>query len=87
MIDGRHGGVFFPQDRTYVNTTDMARLIAAALGTRTWFSSSAGFAVRCMEPFVTKAKKAFGSLIYEDCEQFDFCYCRVNFENAVRGSV
>lgn len=87
VVDEGHSGVFFPQNREYVNTTDMAKLMANALGRRVWFSRLAGLAIKMMMPFVSKVKKAFGSLTYKDCEQFDFCYCEETFSDSVTRSV
>ncbi len=87
VIEREEAGVFFPQNRAYVNTTDMVRVIAKTLGRRILFSRLAGVAVNAMVPFVGAARKAFSSLIYQDCEQHGFCYCKDNFEESVRKSV
>ena len=87
VVDEGHAGVFCPQNREYVNTTDMAKLMANALGRKVWFSRLAGVAINIMMPFVSKVKKAFGSLTYKDCEPFDFCYCEESFSDSVTRSV
>lgn len=86
-IDKKFNGVFFPQNREYVNTTEIARLMSNAVGRRVWFSRLAGLLVTILIPFVSAAGKAFGSLIYRDCEQFDFCYCEESFAESVSGSI
>ena len=35
----------------------------------------------------SKLRKAFGSLTYQDMEDFDFVYCAVGFEDSIRRSV
>lgn len=87
LIDRQIGGTFFPQNKDYVNTTEMATLIAAALNKRVWFSRLAGLAIRMLIPIFSKAKKAFATLIYKDLEAFDFSYCEEDFSASVRGSV
>lgn len=74
-IDEGESGLFFPQDRDYMQTSQMARTIAGTLGRRVFFCRLAGFAVRLMIPFLSIAKKAFGSLIYRDTERHDYRYC------------
>ena len=87
VIDRELGGLYMPQNKEYVNTTCMARLIAEALGKKTCFSRLCGLAVRIIIPFVSKAKKAFASLTYEGCEDFDWCYCTESFEDSVKNSI
>lgn len=87
MVDRGCGGVFFPQNRDYVNTTDMARVMAKSRQRGLWFSRLAGLGVKMLMPLSSKARKAFSTLIYQDCEQFDFCYCVEDMETSVRNSL
>lgn len=87
VIDRKDAGIFCPQNREYVNTTHMARLIAQNAGRKVWFSRLAGGAVRGMIPLVCVARKAFATLIYENFEKHDFCYCEENFEDSIRHSL
>lgn len=75
-IDLNLGGVFFPQNREYVATINLAKEIAVKLNKRIYFSFLLGIAVWILKIFSKKLKKAFGSLIYQDTEDFDFSYCR-----------
>ena len=65
----------------------MVRLIAKNINRTILFSHIAGFAVNLLIPYVGKAKKAFASLIYEDCEKHNFDYCIENFEDSVKKSI
>ena len=87
VIDGEEAGVFFPQNREYVNTTEMVKIMAKTLNRRVFFSRLAGVAVGAMVLVVGMARKAFSTLIYQDCEKHDFCYCEDSFEESVRKSV
>ena len=87
IVDDKIGGVFCPQNREYVNTTDLARLIARNKGKKVWFSRVAGLAVIMFRPFMGMLQKAFGTLIYKDSEQFDFKYCVTDFEDSVKKSL
>lgn len=83
VIDHGYSGLFCPQNRDYVNTTQMARHISKTINSPVCFSRLAGIAVKCILPFYGKARKAFGTLIYQDCEQFGFCYCKENLEESI----
>ena len=74
-IDEDLGGLYFPQNRTPVSTMELASEIAEKRGLKLYFSYLLGAAVFCFRPFVRKLKKAFGSLIYSDTEDFDYRYC------------
>ena len=88
-IDHELCGVYFPQNKEYVRTVDMARIIAAQLEKKRYFSVMLGWGVFILRPFVSVAKKGFGTLIYKDMESFDFCYCNTDnkesFEESMRG--
>lgn len=71
-------GVYFPQNRNYVSTKELAKNIAAKMDKKIYMSFLCGFAVFLFRPFVKKLKKAFGTLIYVDTEDFDFSYCVVD---------
>lgn len=74
-VDLRLSGLYFPQDKEYVSTMDLARRIASKLGKRIYFSVICGIVVSILKIFSSKFRKAFGSLIYKDTEDFDFIYC------------
>lgn len=87
VIEKGCGGVFCPQNREYVNTTEMAKVMAQTLQRRVLFSKLAGFGIKMLIPVFPKAKKAFSTLIYRDCEQFDFSYCQEDLAESVRNSI
>ena len=84
-IDKRLGGLYFPQNREYVCTMDMAREIAAGIGKKIRFDYVTGVGVRILRLFLPVARKAFGSLIYDMEEVKD--YCIISNEESVRRSV
>lgn len=73
-VDYERSGVYFPQNREYVSTMDMAKGIAEAIGKKIHFEVLTGWAVCVLRLFYPAAKKGFGSLIYKDTEDFDFSY-------------
>ena len=86
-VDKGISGVYFPQNREYVQTSAMAYVIARAMEKKLRMTAFMGFCVCAVCPFVDVAKKAFGSLIYKDTEAFDYSYCEVTFEDSVYKSV
>lgn len=87
VIEKKCSGVFFPQNRECANTTEIARIMAKVLQRKVFFSRLAGLGVKLLIPVFGKAKKAFSTLIYKDCEQFDYCYCKEDLESSVRKSI
>lgn len=87
VVDNGWFGVFCPQNREYVNTTHMAKIMAGALGRRVWFSRMAGAAMKMLLPVFGTARKAFSTLIYKDWEQHDFCYCIETTDASLRDSI
>ena len=86
-IDGELFGLFFPQNKKYVKTLDMARVIATKLQKKRWFSILLGGGVALIRPFVPIAKKGFGTLIYLDTEDFDYIYCVIDNDESIQCSV
>lgn len=64
-IDQELDGLYFPQDKEYVKTIDLAKDIAKKMNKRIYFSFLFGFGVIILRPFIGKFKKAFGNLIYK----------------------
>lgn len=85
-VDLRLDGVYFPQNSEYMNTTDLARWIAAANGKKLRCSRLLGLCARCLMPFSSTVQKAFGTLIYQDLEVLGYQYCLKENEASVRMS-
>lgn len=73
-VDRELSGVYFPQNREYVSTMDMAHGIAGAMHKKIRAEYVTGLGVCVLRLFFPLAKKGFGSLIYKDTEDFDFAY-------------
>lgn len=74
-IDKNLQGIYFPQNEKSQSTKELARDIAKSKNKKIYFSVLLGLAVIIFRPFITKLKKAFGTLVYEGTEDFDFEYC------------
>lgn len=86
-IDRQLSGVFFPQNKEYVTTMDMAKGISASLNKKRYFSVLLGFCIFMVRPFISVAKKGFGTLIYKDMEDFNFEYSVVCNTDSFKNSI
>lgn len=86
-IEKQLSGVFFPQNREYVATMDMARVIASSINKKIYFEYITGLFVCILRFFYPTARKGFGSLIYRDTEEFDFSYVVTENEQSFINSV
>ena len=75
------------QNAQYTETSHMATQIAEKLEKPLRLNRALGWMVDLAKPFVGMLKKAFGTLIYQDCEEFDFSYCTVDMDESFRDSV
>lgn len=65
LIEGGEGGIFCPQDRDFVNTSDMIRAIAQAQGKHLVLLPGLAWGMGLLRPFTGAVDKAFGSLCYD----------------------
>lgn len=63
LIDNRSGGLFFPQNADYVNTSEMVRLIAEAHEKKIVMTKLFNPLLRLLN--VSTVNKVFGDLVYE----------------------
>ena len=63
LIDNRSGGLFFPQNEEYVNTSEMVRLIAEVHGRRVVMTKLFNPLLRLLN--VSTVNKVFGDLVYD----------------------
>jgi len=65
MIDNEERGLFFPQNKEYVKTSEMVRLIAEAHGKRIILTKMFNTILKIMGLKLGLIKKVFGNLVYE----------------------
>ncbi len=63
LLSGK-GGLYFPQNREYVNTTDLVRHVARCHDKRIRMLGGFGWLLKRLEKKVSLVSKVFGSLIY-----------------------
>lgn len=65
MIVNEERGIFFPQNREYVGTSELVKLIAEAHGKSIVLTKLFNPMLKLMGNFVGQVNKAFGNLVYE----------------------
>lgn len=81
MIDNEARGVFFPQNKEYVKTTELVKTIAEVYGKKMRLTKVFNGLIRCCSKKVSAINKVFGSLVYEkemsNYQNFKYCICDV----------
>ena len=86
-IDSGLCGVYFPQNHTYVCTSDMAKYIATSLNKKIHFEYLTALIICLLRLCVPLVQKGFGSLVYRDTEDFNYSYITIDNEASIVKSV
>ncbi|MCM1185638.1 MAG: NAD-dependent epimerase/dehydratase family protein [Lachnoclostridium sp.] len=86
-VEWEKEGIFVPQNKEYVNTDKMVKLLGKQMGKKIYMSYCLGAMVRLASPFLKMLRKAFGSLVYNETPDADFSYCIVDFETSIQCSI
>ena len=83
LIDNRSGGVFFPQNAEYVNTSEIVRLIAEFHGKKIVMTKLFNPLLRLLN--VSVVNKVFGNLMYEmSMSSFESDYRICGFRESIK---
>ena len=85
MIDNETRGIFFPQNKEYVKTTELVKTIAEVYGKKMRLTKVFNPLIRWGSKKVPVINKVFGSLVYEKemSDYQDFEYCRSHFKQTI----
>lgn len=72
LVESGQGGLYFPQNKAYVSTDELAREVAKAHGRRLWQPGGLGWLLRALSPSVSTVGKVFGDLTYDREMSADF---------------
>ena len=87
LLQSGEGGTFCPQNREYVNTSQLVRRIAQVQGKRLVLIPGFGWALSLLRHMTPAVDKAFGSLCYDHAlSQYTQNYCLWDFPASVRES-
>lgn len=86
LIEHEDSGIFYPQNREYVTTSELARMIAACHNKKLRLTGIFNPVIRACGRFVGIVNKVFGSMAYEKgmSEYWEYQYCVVDFEESIR---
>lgn len=87
VIDHAMGGVFYPQNQEYMRTDAMIQALAQHMGRKIQpckiLAPCVNLALMCS----SKARKAFGTLIYDDVPHYNYEYIVCNAQESLKRSV
>jgi len=85
LIDQQDRGLFFPQNKDYIDTLNMAEIIARFYGKKILISRSLSGLLRAGRNTFTIVNKIFGNLTYDKnlSKHYDWNYCKVGFEESI----
>jgi UDP-glucose 4-epimerase len=87
LIDDYAGGLYFPQNKEYVNTSEMVRLIAEVHGKKIKMTKMFNWKIRLMSRFIGVVNKVFGDLVYEkEMSAYEKDYWVCGFEESIEVS-
>lgn len=87
MIENEERGLFFPQNREYVKTSEMVRLIAEAHGKRVQLIKTLNPLIRILCRTIPTVDKVFGDLVCErSLSEYRYDYRIVSFRDSIMAS-
>lgn len=87
MVENEERGLFFPQNKEYVRTTEMVKLIAEAHSRKIRFTKAFNSVLRVMGLKLGIINKVFGNLVYEQSmSEYNEDYCVFNFKESINAT-
>lgn len=85
MIDNNESGIFYPQNKEYVNTAELVKTIAAVSGKKVITTQLFNFVLKPLSKKVTTFNKLFGDMVYDKSmsDYADWAYCVNDFEKSI----
>lgn len=87
VIDKKVIGIFYPQNKEYVSTSDIIRVMASAMNKKIKLVKIFNPSLKIMSNKINIINKIFGSKVYDQTLPPSFDYCVVDFENSIKISM
>ncbi|MDF9844052.1 MULTISPECIES: NAD-dependent epimerase/dehydratase family protein [unclassified Paenibacillus] len=87
IIDNSLAGIFFPQNKDYVSTTEIIRIMGSQMERKIVFVKGFNPLLRVLSNRVKMINKIFGNKIYDHASSPSFEYCVVDFEESIKISM
>jgi len=85
LIDNSDSGTFMPQNKEYMNTSEMIRLIAKTKGKKLRLIKGFGWLIKLASLVIKKLKKAFGNMTYsKEVSKYKNEYCLYSLEESLK---
>lgn len=86
MIDNNENGIFYPQNKEYVNTAELVKTIAEVSGKRMRIVKLFDPLLKPLSNKITTFNKLFGDMVYDKqmSDYKDFAYCVVDFKESIK---
>lgn len=86
IIENQAGGIYFPQEREYIQTSKLVEDISVAARKKMLITKIFNPALKTLSKRVRFVRKAFGSVVYDKnlSNHFDWDYCVVSYDETVR---
>lgn len=85
IIDNNESGYFYPQNKEYVNTTELVRTIASVKGRNVRTTKIFNFIIMLFGKKIDIINKVFGNMVYDKSmsDYMDFKYCVFDFKESI----
>ncbi|CAK7027128.1 MAG: hypothetical protein EUB_02384 [Eubacterium sp.] len=86
IIENNTGGIYYPQEKEFIQTSKLVKDISEAAGKRMLVTRVFNPVLKVMSKKVRFVRKAFGSVVYDKglSDSFSWNYCVVPYEETVR---
>lgn len=87
VIDKEETGIFYPQNKEYVSTKNIIKVMAECIGKKIFFIKIFNPLLKILSKKINYINKVFGNKTYNKELSGDFSYCVVDFEESIRRSI
>jgi len=87
VIDKGETGIFYPQNKEYVSTKDIIKVMAECMNKKIFFINIFNPLLKILSKKVNYINKVFGNKVYDKKVSGDFSYCVVDFKESIRRSI
>lgn len=85
MIDDKESSLYFPQNKEYVCTSDMIKLIAKTYGRGIYLTKTFNIFIKILSKKINLVNKVFGNFVYDkSLSKYKQDYWVVDFEESIR---
>ncbi len=86
IIDNNQGGIYYPQQPKYIETSEIVKDLSDAFGKSMWVTPIFNPALKFLSKKVSFIKKAFGSITYDlsISNHFNWKYIVVDYNESIR---